>query len=47
MRFSTLFLGAASVLAVATPSFATAIDSSLTKRQSFTNERFTYYEVGG
>lgn len=47
MRFSTLFLGAASLLAAAAPSMATAIDSSLDKRQTFSNERFTYYEVGG
>lgn len=47
MRFSTLFLGVSSALLAAAPGFAKAIDSGLSKRQSFTNERMTYYEVGG
>lgn len=47
MRFSTLFLGTASLLAASAPSMAAAIDSSLTEGQSFSGQRFTWYEVGG
>ncbi|EIM90914.1 uncharacterized protein STEHIDRAFT_107620 [Stereum hirsutum FP-91666 SS1] len=47
MRLSTLFLGASSVLLAASPGFAKPIDDGLSKRQSYSNERMTYYEVGG
>lgn len=47
MRLSTLFLGASTVLLAVAPGFGKAIDNGLSKRQSYTNERMTYYEVGG
>ena len=47
MRLSTLFYSFSTLLVVAVPAFASPVDTGLDKRQSFSNERMTYYEVGG